>query len=190
MTTRPFLLGLATILTAVVAVIALFLYADPETHPPHAARPTAGALAPLPLAVTGGDSTTTVEHDITAWVEGEQQRERWIAGVQETLDREAREAASRAVPASPRSSSLPRESGPTDWDGVAQCETAGNWGALGPTYQGGLGIYGAAWVQFGGLEFADNAGLATREQQIIVAERIKAYNGGSLYGAWGCAEYG
>ena len=70
----------------------------------------------------------------------------------------------------------------TDWDAVAQCETGGNWGALGPTYQGGLGIWHGNWGDNGGYEFADNAGRATREQQIIVAERILARYGW----AWGC----
>ena len=35
-------------------------------------------------------------------------------------------------------------------------------------YDGGLGIYQANWVYYGGLEFAPNAGYATREEQIIV----------------------
>ena len=39
-------------------------------------------------------------------------------------------------------------------------------------YDGGLGIYRGTWRRFGGLEFAPNAGLATREEQIIVGQRI------------------
>ena len=38
-------------------------------------------------------------------------------------------------------------------------------------------------IAVGGLEFAPNAGLATREQQIIVGMRIQAAHG---WGAWGC----
>ena len=44
-------------------------------------------------------------------------------------------------------------------------------GADGP-YDGGLGILRSTWIAFGGLEFAPNAGLATREEQIIVGQRI------------------
>ena len=51
-------------------------------------------------------------------------------------------------------------------------------------YSGGLGIYNGTWDQFGGRDFASNAGLATREEQIIVAERIRAAVGIS---GWGCA---
>jgi len=71
------------------------------------------------------------------------------------------------------------------WDKIAQCETGGNWRAQGPTYQGGLGIYFGTWKAFGGREFANNAGDATREEQIIVAERIRAKHG---FRAWGCGK--
>lgn len=106
-----------------------------------------------------------------------------------TAEREAAAAASRvARAASPRPS--PTSSGPANWAGVAQCETGGNWQMQGPTFSGGLGFANSSWEAFGGLEFSPNAGLATPAQQIIVAERIRAYNGGSLYGAWGCAGAG
>ncbi|HEV2309777.1 MAG TPA: transglycosylase family protein, partial [Acidimicrobiia bacterium] len=69
------------------------------------------------------------------------------------------------------------------WDEIANCETGGNWSMVGPTYSGGLGIYNGTWNAFGGQQFASNPGYATREQQIIVAERIRARYG---FGAWGC----
>jgi len=59
-----------------------------------------------------------------------------------------------------------------DWDGIAQCETGGNWSMRGSRFSGGLGFYNGTWNSFGGREFASNAGLATREQQIVVAERV------------------
>jgi len=71
------------------------------------------------------------------------------------------------------------------WDKMAQCETGGNWSAPGPEYQGGLGIYWRNWVAFGGREFAPTAGQATKVEQIIVAERIRAKHG---WHAWGCAK--
>ena len=70
------------------------------------------------------------------------------------------------------------------WDAIAACETQGNWSMRGSTYSGGVGFANSAWAGFGGLEFAPNAGMATREQQIVVAERIRAQVG---LGAWGCA---
>lgn len=70
------------------------------------------------------------------------------------------------------------------WDRIAQCETGGNWGMRGELFSGGLGFYNGTWDAFGGRDFAPNAGLATREEQIIVAERIRASVG---IGGWGCA---
>ena len=51
-------------------------------------------------------------------------------------------------------------------------------------YDGGLGIYRGTWRAYGGVEFAPNAGLATREQQIIVGMRIYDELG---WDPWGCA---
>jgi hypothetical protein len=70
------------------------------------------------------------------------------------------------------------------WDRMAQCETGGNWQHF-PygTWTGGLGIYNQTWLGWGGGEFAPTAGQASKEQQIIVAERIAADVG---YSAWGC----
>jgi uncharacterized protein YabE (DUF348 family) len=70
------------------------------------------------------------------------------------------------------------------WDKIAVCESGGNWGVVDSMYSGGLGIYNGTWDQFGGRDFASNAGLATREEQIIVAERIRDAVGIS---GWGCA---
>jgi resuscitation-promoting factor RpfB len=71
------------------------------------------------------------------------------------------------------------------WQAIANCETGGNWSIVAPTYSGGLGIYNGTWNAFGGQQFASNPGLATREQQIIVAERIRAKYG---FSAWGCGK--
>ncbi len=73
------------------------------------------------------------------------------------------------------------------WDELAQCESGGRWDTVdsGPDgYDGGLGIYRGTWRAFGGSEFASNAGLATREQQIIVGMRIYEKLG---WDPWGCA---
>ncbi len=73
------------------------------------------------------------------------------------------------------------------WDQLAQCESGGRWDTVdsGPDgYDGGLGIYRGTWRAYGGTEFAPNAGLATREQQIIVGMRIYADLG---WDPWGCA---
>ena len=72
------------------------------------------------------------------------------------------------------------------WDDLAYCETGGRWDTnTGNGYYGGLQFAATSWTGFGGEEFAPMAHLATREQQIIVAERILARMG---FGAWpGCS---
>lgn len=69
------------------------------------------------------------------------------------------------------------------WDELARCENGGDWTVV-DRYGGGLGIYIGTWQGFGGEEFASNPGYATKEQQIIVAERIYARHG---FDGWGCA---
>jgi uncharacterized protein YabE (DUF348 family) len=75
------------------------------------------------------------------------------------------------------------------WDALAACESGGKWNTVDTAaepYDGGIGIYRPTWKAFGGLEFAPNAGLATREEQIIVGQRIyNTYGGWSQ--SWGCA---
>lgn len=70
----------------------------------------------------------------------------------------------------------------SDWDRLAQCESGGNWHLnTGNGYYGGLQFASATWNGFGGNEFAPFAHQASREQQIVVAERVLASQG---WGAW------
>ncbi|MCG7277123.1 resuscitation-promoting factor Rpf1 domain-containing protein [Corynebacterium singulare] len=70
----------------------------------------------------------------------------------------------------------------SDWDRLAQCESGGNWAInTGNGYHGGLQFNAQTWQAYGGGEFAPTANLATREQQIAVAERTLAQQG---WGAW------
>ena len=81
-----------------------------------------------------------------------------------------------------------------DWDDVAWCESGGNWSHRpvtnsSGTYSGGLMIGHRWWDHWGGEEFADSPYQASKEQQIIVAERIVDANGGGYAGAdrgWQC----
>lgn len=70
----------------------------------------------------------------------------------------------------------------SDWDRLAQCESGGNWAInTGNGYHGGLQFSAQTWSGFGGGEFAPTADQASREQQIVVAERVLASQG---WGAW------
>jgi hypothetical protein len=64
-----------------------------------------------------------------------------------------------------------------DWDRLAECESGGRWDAQGARYGGGLQILTSTWRAYGGTEFADVPGAATREQQIVVGRAIQADGG-------------
>ena len=71
------------------------------------------------------------------------------------------------------------------WDRIAQCESGGNWHInTGNGYYGGLQFATASWLANGGGDFASRADLASRAEQITVANRYYAKAG---LGPWGCA---
>ncbi|WP_281290531.1 transglycosylase family protein [Embleya hyalina] len=68
------------------------------------------------------------------------------------------------------------------WDKVAACESSGDWSInTGNGYYGGLQIAQSTWEAFGGTRYAARADLASRGEQIAVAERILVGQGP---GAW------
>ena len=82
-----------------------------------------------------------------------------------------------AAPA-PAPQSVVTYDGDTVWDALAQCESGGNWAInTGNGYYGGLQFSLGTWQGYGGGEFAAYPHEATREQQIIVAERLRAARG-------------
>jgi hypothetical protein len=63
-------------------------------------------------------------------------------------------------------------------DRLAQCESSGNWAInTGNGYYGGLQFDVSTWNGYGGAAFAARPDLATREQQITVAEALYAKRG-------------
>ncbi|GAA2163955.1 uncharacterized protein YabE (DUF348 family) [Humibacillus xanthopallidus] len=71
------------------------------------------------------------------------------------------------------------------WDSIAQCESGGNWSInTGNGYYGGLQFLTSTWLSNGGGDFAPRADLASRAEQITVANRLYAKVGSS---PWGCA---
>lgn len=64
------------------------------------------------------------------------------------------------------------------WDRIAQCESGGNWHInTGNGYYGGLQFTQSTWAAFGGTAYASRADLATKDQQIAVAEKVLASQG-------------
>ncbi|NEA47953.1 transglycosylase family protein [Streptomyces sp. SID10815] len=68
------------------------------------------------------------------------------------------------------------------WNKVAACESSGNWSVnTGNGFYGGLQFTRSTWAAYGGTRYAPRADLATRDQQIAVAEKVLDGQGP---GAW------
>jgi uncharacterized protein YabE (DUF348 family) len=75
-----------------------------------------------------------------------------------------------------------------NWDGIAKCESGGNWSInTGNGYYGGLQFNKSTWLAYGGGNYAPTANLATKSEQIAVAETLYAARG---LQPWGCRRYG
>ena len=71
------------------------------------------------------------------------------------------------------------------WDKMATCESSGKWDInTGNGTYGGLQFETATWLSMGGADFAPRADLATKAEQIEVAERLYAQQG---LAPWHCA---
>lgn len=68
------------------------------------------------------------------------------------------------------------------WDKVAACESSGDWNInTGNGYYGGLQFTASTWAAYGGTRYAARADLATKSQQIMIAEKVLKGQGP---GAW------
>lgn len=162
---------LATTIAALTLILLIAFLAGRCT------APTSAEPAPMTAAMPVYVSHDTARHAAEAL----EQLAAWIAGNTTTTTRSPA-AAPTAVPAVDASSDR--------WDELAHCETGGNWAAnTGNGYGGGVqfahtGTW-STWRAFGGTEFTADPWDASREQQIVVAERVLASTG---WKAWpGCA---
>ncbi len=110
------------------------------------------------------------------------------AVAQQAADRAAtaRTAAPAVVVGANTGRAAPAAADGSVWDRLAQCESSGNWAInTGNGFTGGLQFVRSTWLGVGGGEYAPDAYLATREQQIDIASRVLASQG---WGAWpGCS---
>ncbi|WP_372451416.1 transglycosylase family protein [Mycolicibacter acidiphilus] len=68
------------------------------------------------------------------------------------------------------------------WDRIAGCESHNNWAInTGNGFYGGVQFDYGTWIANGGLKYAPRADMATREEQIAIAEVTQARQG---WGAW------
>jgi uncharacterized protein YabE (DUF348 family) len=76
-------------------------------------------------------------------------------------------------PAPATSAPAPTSGGGLNWDGVAACESGGNWSInTGNGYYGGLQFDLSTWVNNGGGAYAARPDLASKAQQIAVATAL------------------
>ncbi|HEU4363687.1 MAG TPA: transglycosylase family protein [Mycobacterium sp.] len=77
---------------------------------------------------------------------------------------------------------VPEVGNGSTWDAISHCEAGGNWAInTGNGYYGGVQFDQGTWERNGGLRYAPRADLATREEQIAIAEVTRARQG---WGAW------
>jgi resuscitation-promoting factor RpfB len=77
---------------------------------------------------------------------------------------------------------VPPVSNGATWDALASCEAGGNWAInTGNGFYGGVQFDQNTWKRHGGLRYAPRADLATREEQLAIAEVTRARQG---WGAW------
>ena len=102
-------------------------------------------------------------------------------------------AEQKSAAAAPPKASVTPNYDPGDgsrWDRLAQCEAGGNWATnTGNGFGGGLQFMHqrsySTWLSYGGGEFAPHPWEASREEQIVIAEKVLA---GSGWKAWpGCS---
>ncbi|WP_353648576.1 transglycosylase family protein [Nakamurella sp. A5-74] len=95
-----------------------------------------------------------------------------------------RQAAPAVTKIGTKETGLP-ESWSVPWDKMAFCESTNRWDVnTGNGTYGGLQFMTPTWLEYDGGEFAPRADEASKEQQIIVAERLYAREG---LAPWHCA---
>jgi len=86
------------------------------------------------------------------------------------------------------SSSAPADTSGLNWDAVANCESGGNWHInSGNGFYGGLQFDYSTWLANGGGQYAERADLASREEQIAIANKLYAARGSSPWPV--CGQY-
>lgn len=88
-----------------------------------------------------------------------------------------------AIAGAPFFFAAPAQAAPeSTWDALARCESGGNWNInTGNGFFGGVQFTQSTWEGYGGDHYAPRADLASREQQIAIAERTLAGQG---WNAW------
>jgi uncharacterized protein YabE (DUF348 family) len=141
--------------------------------------------------LTAGKPGQRVVNNVQTWVDGKLESDK-IASSQVVTAPVALVLAvgtkSRPVQSAPASGPVSSGGGSTAnaamWDRIAQCESGGNWAInTGNGYYGGLQFDSQTWLANGGGQYAPRADLASRTQQIAIANKVYAARG---LAPWGC----
>lgn len=81
----------------------------------------------------------------------------------------------------PRAAAAPSAATGSVWDRLAVCEAGGNWASTVGLYEGGLQFHPDTWDAYKPAGYPEAAYQASRDQQILVAERVLAQQG---WAAW------
>jgi len=119
------------------------------------------------------------------FVDGKLSSSTRVASVQVTAPKaQVEKVGTKARPAV----TAPADSSGRNWDAVAACESGGNWAInTGNGFYGGLQFDYSTWLSNGGGAYAPRADLATREEQIAVANRVADARGSSPWPV--CGQY-
>ena len=187
------LVGLGALLV-LVGVISLAVFGEPQG----VASASSADRPAIDVTVSTPDQASAEAAVASVAIMVEQQRleaaDAYLAArAQQAADRAAADSAAAArAPARPAAvaattgRTAPAAADGSVWDRLAQCESGGNWSInTGNGFTGGLQFVRSTWLGMGGAQYAPDAYLATREQQIDIATRVLASQG---WGAWpGCS---
>ncbi len=128
--------------------------------------------------VAGVEGQKTVVYKIV-YVDGQEESRETL---QETIHREPVTRQVRVGTKRANAPSAEAIASGSVWDSIAACESGGNWAInTGNGYYGGLQFNPGTWAAYGGTAYAPTANLATRDQQIAIAQKVQANQG---WGAW------
>jgi resuscitation-promoting factor RpfB len=143
--------------------------------------------------LTAGKAGSRIVNHLQTWVNGKLESDKIASSHVVTAPVAAVVAVgtkSRPVQSAPAPAAGPVTSGGGSsvngamWDRIAQCESGGNWAInTGNGYYGGLQFDSQTWLGNGGGAFAPRADLASRTQQIAIANKVYAARG---LAPWGC----
>lgn len=128
-----------------------------------------GALIPRPTAGTAANSATSTARPAPSSIP---------AAPTAAPDPTATPSSKKRAAGGGNTAAAPGPAESRMWDALAECESSGDWAInTGNGLYGGLQIDRRTWLDYGGQAYAPLPSKATREQQILIAEKVRADRG-------------